>query len=160
MSAGAGFRLVERFPGIDDYRRLRSATGLSAKSAEAAVRGLANTLYGVSVVDGERVIGMGRIIGDGGCFFVVVDIAVLPEFQKRGLGKRIMDALDAWLRGPLREWAESMLEEGRLRREGYFDPKPIRAAWAQHVRGRASSGHRLWSVLMFQAWLQQQGGSA
>lgn len=98
MSVVDGLRLVERFPGIDDYRRLRSATGLSPKSAEAAARGLANTLYGVSVVNGDRVIGMGRIIGDGGCFFVVVDIAVQPEFQKRGLGKRIMDALDAWLR--------------------------------------------------------------
>ena len=40
---------------------------------------------------------MGRIIGDNGCFFVVVDIAVLPEYQGRGLGKRIMAALDAWL---------------------------------------------------------------
>lgn len=92
------FHLVERFPGIDDYRRLRSVAGLSPKSAEAAMRGLANTLYGVSVLDGERAVGMGRIIGDGGCFFVVVDIAVQPEFQKRGLGKRIMEALDAWLR--------------------------------------------------------------
>lgn len=98
MSVADSFSLVERFPGIDDYRRLRSAAGLSAKSVEAAARGLANTLYGVSMIDGERVVGMGRIIGDGGCFFVVVDIAVQPEFQKRGLGKRIMDALDAWLR--------------------------------------------------------------
>ena len=98
MSATEGFILVERFPGIDDYRRLRSVAGLSPRSAEAAARGLANTLYGVSVIDGEHAIGMGRIIGDGGCFFVVVDIAVQPEFQKRGLGKRIMDALDAWLR--------------------------------------------------------------
>jgi GNAT superfamily N-acetyltransferase len=90
--------LEERFPGVDDYRRLRSVAGLSPKSAEAAVRGLANTLYGVSLKSGGDIIGMGRIIGDGGCFFVVVDIAVQPEFQKRGLGKRIMDALDAWLR--------------------------------------------------------------
>jgi GNAT superfamily N-acetyltransferase len=98
VSATEEFVLCERFPGIDDYRRLRSAAGLSPKSAEAAALGLGNTLYGVSVTAGERIIGMGRIIGDGGCFFVVVDIAVQPEFQKRGLGKRIMDALDAWLR--------------------------------------------------------------
>lgn len=98
MSALTGIGLVERFPGVDDYRRLRSAAGLSPKSAEAAVVGLANTLYGVSLVLGENIIGMGRIIGDGGCFFVVVDIAVQPEYQRRGLGKRIMDALDAWLR--------------------------------------------------------------
>lgn len=64
--------------------------------------------------------------------------------------------LDDWLRGPLREWAEALLAEGRLRREGYFDPAPIRATWGRHVRGEGSFGYRLWSVLMFQAWLEQQ----
>jgi GNAT superfamily N-acetyltransferase len=90
--------LIERFPDAEDYRRLRQAAGLSPRSAEAATRGLANTLFGVSVIHEARVIGMGRIIGDSGCFFVVVDIAVEPAHQKRGLGKRIMRALDAWLR--------------------------------------------------------------
>ena len=47
--------------------------------------------------DGQ-VVGMGRIIGDGGCFYTVVDIAVAPSYQGKGLGKRIMNALDAWLR--------------------------------------------------------------
>ena len=68
--------------------------------------------------------------------------------------------LDAWLRGPLREWAETLLGEARLRQEGYFDPVPIRAAWERHVRGDASFGSRLWSVLMFQSWLEQQGRTA
>ena len=90
--------LVERFPGVADYRRLRAATGLSAKSEPAALRGLANTTYGVSLLRDGEVVGMGRIVGDGGCFHFVVDIAVLPELQGRGLGKRIMGALDAWLR--------------------------------------------------------------
>jgi GNAT superfamily N-acetyltransferase len=98
MSELEEIALVERFPGVDDYRRLRSVAGLSPKSAEAAALGLANTLYGVSLKLGQDTIGMGRIIGDGGCFFVVVDIAVQPEYQRRGLGKRIMGALDAWLR--------------------------------------------------------------
>jgi asparagine synthase (glutamine-hydrolysing) len=64
--------------------------------------------------------------------------------------------LDAWLRGPLREWAESLLSEERIRRDGYFDPVPIRHAWDAHVKGGASFGHRLWSVLMFQAWASEQ----
>jgi len=64
--------------------------------------------------------------------------------------------LDDWLRGPLREWAEALLAEDRLRREGYFDPAPIRATWSRHVRGEGSFGYRLWSVLMFQAWLEEQ----
>ncbi len=92
------YALIERFPDIEDYRRLRQVSGLSQRSAEAAARGLVNTLFGVSVMHEACAIGMGRIIGDGGCFYVVVDIAVEPAHQKRGLGKRIMRALDAWLR--------------------------------------------------------------
>ncbi len=62
--------------------------------------------------------------------------------------------LDEWLRGPLRDWAEALLAEDRLRDEGFLDPIPIRLAWSQHQRGEASFGYRLWSVLMFQAWLE------
>ena len=93
-----GIVLVERFPGVDDYRRLRLAAGMTPKSEDAARRGLPNTLHGVSLLRDGEVVGMGRVIGDGGCFFVVVDIAVVPELQGRGLGRRIMGALDAWLR--------------------------------------------------------------
>ena len=89
--------LVERFPGVDDYCRMRIAAGMSPKSPEAARRGLPHTLYGVSLQRDGEVVGMGRIIGDNGCFFTVVDIAVIPELQGRGLGRRIMTALDAWL---------------------------------------------------------------
>ena len=76
----------------------------------------------------------------------------LIDRPKRGFGI----PLDDWLRGPLREWAETLLAEDRLRREGYFDPAPIRATWHRHVRGEASFGYRLWSVLMFQAWSERQ----
>ena len=64
--------------------------------------------------------------------------------------------LDAWLRGPLREWAEALLAEDRLRREGFFHSEPIRVAWRRHLAGEASLGNRLWSVLMFQAWHEAQ----
>ena len=67
--------------------------------------------------------------------------------------------LDQWLRGPLREWAENLLSEERLLREGYFDPKPIRKTWLKHQSGQVSAGHRLWSVLMFQAWLENENDS-
>lgn len=90
--------LVEHFPGVEDYCRLRIAAGMTPKSPEAARRGLPATLYGVRLMRGDEVVGMGRVIGDGGCFFDVVDIAVVPELQGRGLGKRILAALDAWLR--------------------------------------------------------------
>lgn len=62
--------------------------------------------------------------------------------------------LHDWLRGPLREWAEELLDEARLAREGYFHPAPIRQIWAEHLSGRRNWMAQLWNVLMFQAWLE------
>ena len=59
-----------------------------------------------------------------------------------------------WLRGPLRPWAESMLDEKRLEREGYFHPAPIRRKWAEHLDRRREHTAGLWAVLMFQSWLE------
>ncbi|WP_043682337.1 asparagine synthase (glutamine-hydrolyzing) [Castellaniella defragrans] len=63
--------------------------------------------------------------------------------------------VDHWLRGPLRDWAESLLDESRLRREGFLRPEPIRRMWAEHVSGRHNGQYPLWGVLMFQAWLER-----
>lgn len=87
------YEVVSRFPDVTDYRRIRVAAGLQDRSQEAAELGLQGTWFGVTVRLDDEPIGMGRIIGDGGCFFQVVDIAVLPEHQGKGLGKRIMQAL-------------------------------------------------------------------
>jgi ribosomal protein S18 acetylase RimI-like enzyme len=89
--------IQQSLPSVDDYLRLREITGLSPKTAEAAVVGLKNSLFGVTLYDGKKAIGMGRIIGDGGCFYQIVDIAVDPDYQGRGLGKTIMNELMQYL---------------------------------------------------------------
>jgi len=61
-----------------------------------------------------------------------------------------------WLKGPLRSWAEELLDEGRLAREGWFDAGAVRARWRDHLSGRRDSRAAIWAILMFQAWLDEQ----
>lgn len=84
-------------PSVADYRRLRTGAGLSDKAAEAAALALPNTWYGVVVYHRGVPVGMGRVVGDGGTAFQVVDMCVLPGHQGQGLGKQIMAALVAEL---------------------------------------------------------------
>jgi GNAT superfamily N-acetyltransferase len=87
------YTIIPQFPNVDDYRRLRAATGLSPKTHEAATTGLANTWFGISILHGDEVVGMGRIVGDGGCFFQFVDGAIMKPHQGRGMGFRLMRTL-------------------------------------------------------------------
>jgi len=87
------YAITHKKPSVEEYLRLRHVGELSSFTEDAAKTGLANSWFCVSVLDGDKVIGMGRIIGDGGCFFQIVDIVVDPEYQGKGLGKKIMGEL-------------------------------------------------------------------
>jgi asparagine synthase (glutamine-hydrolysing) len=64
--------------------------------------------------------------------------------------------IDRWLRGPLQEWAEDLLDERRLRAEGYLNPAPIQQRWREHLAGTHGWQDSLWNVLQFEAWLAEQ----
>jgi asparagine synthase (glutamine-hydrolysing) len=82
--------------------------------------------------------------------------AELIDRPKMGFGAPI----GSWIRGPMREWAEELLSEHRLRREGFLDAKVVRECWVAHRDGRRDHQFELWSVLMFQAWLENQNAGS
>jgi hypothetical protein len=72
--------LVKKVPSPEEYCYIREQVGLSPRSLKSATLGLSKSIYGVSLIDNEKTVGMGRIIGDEGCFLTIVDIAVLPKY--------------------------------------------------------------------------------
>jgi ribosomal protein S18 acetylase RimI-like enzyme len=92
------YQLSAETPSVDDYLRLRLISGLSPKGRAAAEAGLPNTIHAAIIRYRGQTVAMGRIIGDNGCFYQLVDIAVDPEHQGRGLGKMIVENLVDYIR--------------------------------------------------------------
>jgi ribosomal protein S18 acetylase RimI-like enzyme len=93
------YAIREELPTPERFARLREVADMQPRSLEAIERGLPNSLYGAIAVyepSGE-VVGMGRIIGDGGAVYQISDMAIHPDHQRRGLGTRIMERLETYL---------------------------------------------------------------
>lgn len=91
------YQVKHTTPSLSAYLFLRNTTGIGAKNLEAATIGLKNGLFSVQITLEDETVGMGRVVGDGGCFFQVVDIAVHTSHQGKGLGKVIMGEIKKWL---------------------------------------------------------------
>lgn len=94
----SGFKISVEEPMAEEYVHLRLDAGLSLRSIEAARIAFPNSFFSVCVRDDEELIGMARIVGDGGCNFEIVDVAVHPDYQRKGLGYQIMGSLMEYLR--------------------------------------------------------------
>ena len=122
-------------PPVDVYQHLRAAAGLSPRSAAAAAAGLTGAWHAVVAYHHDQPVGMGRVIGDGGTVFQIVDVCVLPEHQGRGVGKRIMSALMQQLRERAPRTAYvSLIADGDARhlyaRYGFVETAPASVGMA------------------------------
>jgi GNAT superfamily N-acetyltransferase len=116
------YQIKTEIPSVREYIDIRLAAGLSRKSEEAAEIALPNSIYGVTVYHGNEKVGIARIIGDGGCFFEITDMAVLPEHQGRGVGRMIMEHLVDWLKAnaPKTAYVSLMADHGTPEFYGNF----------------------------------------
>ncbi len=94
-----GFELVDRDLTVEEYQRLRSAVGWSPMNDESVAFGLPRGLYSVVLLRDGDAIGCGRVVGDGGPYFYLQDVIVLPEYQGLGLGRAIMGRIMDFLEG-------------------------------------------------------------
>ncbi len=91
------YRVVERAPTVEEYQGLRSAVGWGEMTDEGVAEGLSNALWSAVLELDGRAVGCARVVGDGGLYFYLQDVIVLPEHQGRGQGARLMDALMTYL---------------------------------------------------------------
>ena len=139
-SLDPAYRLVAGTPSIEDYMILRERSGLTPKNlaqASAALPGSWRACHVVHLESG-RTVGMGRVLGDGGWYFLIADMAVLPEHQRRGLGAAVLEALLAEIRegAPPGAWVTLMADPpGRRLYEqfGFRETAPDSLGMAQIV---------------------------
>jgi ribosomal protein S18 acetylase RimI-like enzyme len=90
--------IVDRLPTAKEYNWLRQLVGWRTYQEELIEKALPNSLYGVCAYQGEKLVGMARIIGDRGMVYYIQDVIVIPECQRQGIGTQLMDAIMAYIR--------------------------------------------------------------
>ncbi len=90
-------RIENRKICFDEFQTIRKTTGWAMLEDNVVKLGLKNDLYSVCIFDDDKLIGIGRVIGDGAIYFYVQDIIVIPEYQGKGIGKKIMDNIENYL---------------------------------------------------------------
>ncbi|MDS0294410.1 GNAT family N-acetyltransferase [Halogeometricum luteum] len=139
------YELVRGTPDPETFCALREAAGLSARSLEGARRGLPNTLFGVRAERRGEVVGMARVVGDGGTVYEIVDVAVDPAHQGRGLGSAMVEELVGYLdrEAPPRAYVSLLADvEGFYERWGFERTAPGSRGMFRRVDadGRFSDG--------------------
>ncbi|MBY3619672.1 GNAT family N-acetyltransferase [Acinetobacter sp. CUI P1] len=98
MTTAHHYECIERLPTTEEHASLWEAVGWGNVNTEMTAASLAHSVYGMVVVQEDKVIGMGRIVGDGHMYFYIQDVAVLPEFQGQGIGNVIIEQLIHYIR--------------------------------------------------------------
>lgn len=88
---------------VDEYNRLRESVDFIRITPERAECALENSLYRIIAVDGDRPVGMARVVGDGGYVFFICDVIVHPAYQSKGLGRKLIERVLGWLEGQVGE---------------------------------------------------------
>lgn len=111
--------IEKRRPSVSEYQLLRNSTGWLNLDDETVDTALENAIFSVCIIKNEKVIGIGRIVGDGAAYFYIQDVIVLPEFQNQGIGSLIMKELENFLseNAPRNAFIGLMAAEGK---EGFY----------------------------------------
>ena len=119
-------KLEHRSPTISEYKTLREAVGWWDVAEAAVEAALGNALFSVVAIEKGKLVGLGRVVGDGGLYFYIQDLIIDPEFQEKGFGKQVMGALMAFIRTKAKSGAFIGLMAAKGL-EGYYEPFGFKA---------------------------------
>ncbi len=128
---------------VENYNRLRASVDFIQVTPKRAERALANSLYKVIAVDGDQPIGMARVVGDGGYVYFICDVVVHPTYQSKGLGRRIIENVLAWLEEQVDEGETIMVNlMSAMNKEDFYR----KLGFHQRPFGNHGSGMSRWIV--------------